>query len=352
MLAALGREPRADTLTPPAASLFSALLAAGHRRPAHPGARRAAGERAAAAAAAAAVARGRMPSANAKWYKLPNEGLLVLSEGDITVWSGDAMVNAANERMLGGGGVDGAIHRAAGPRLLEACQQVPEVSPGVRCPTGEARITRGGRLQAKYVIHTVGPRYESAEASAPLLASAYKSSLDLANKHRLENVAFPAISTGVYGYPKDEAAEVALKAVQSSAGGVKYVEFVLFPTDVWAAFVAAAGRVGLEEIVAAGGPAASEPRQAEEAPVAEGERRSLHYSSQAAQPTESGSQTDSVCGGAAKAPGDEVTSAAAARAPTPSAATGPLSHTPSNQPQPSGAAPASTVSGEPLGSRR
>lgn len=76
--------------------------------------------------------------------------------------------------MLGGGGVDGAIHRAAGPRLLEACQQVPEVSPGVRCPTGEARITRGGRLQAKYVVHTVGPRYESAEASAPLLAAAYK----------------------------------------------------------------------------------------------------------------------------------------------------------------------------------
>lgn len=294
-----------------------------------------------------------MPSANAKWYRLPNEGLLVLSEGDLTVWSGDAVVNAANERMLGGGGVDGAIHRAAGPRLLEACQQVPEVSPGVRCPTGEARITRGGRLQAKYVIHTVGPRYESAEESAPLLTAAYKSSLELANKHRLENIAFPAISTGVYGYPKEEAAEVALKAVQGAAGGVKYIEFVLHPTDVWDAFVAAAGRVGLDQIVGAGGAAASEPHQAEEAPVEEGGRRSLHYSSQAAQPTESGSQTDSVCGGAAKAPeGGEVTSAAAARAPTPSAATGPLSHTPSNQPQPSGAAPASTVSGEPLGSRR
>jgi O-acetyl-ADP-ribose deacetylase (regulator of RNase III) len=79
--------------------------------------------------------------------------------------------------MLGGGGVDGAIHAAAGPRLVEACRQVPEVAPGVRCPTGEARITRGARLQAKYVIHTVGPRYESAEASAPLLAAAYKCAL-------------------------------------------------------------------------------------------------------------------------------------------------------------------------------
>ncbi|KAI8476825.1 MAG: hypothetical protein J3K34DRAFT_399569 [Monoraphidium minutum] len=292
-----------------------------------------------------------MPSASAKWFRLPNEGLLVLGEGDITSWSGDAVVNAANERMLGGGGVDGAIHRAAGPRLLEACQQVPEVSPDVRCPTGEARITRGGRLQAKYVIHTVGPRYESAEVSEPLLASAYKSSLQLANKHRLENIAFPAISTGVYGYPKGEAAEVALKTVREAVGGVKYVEFVLFPRDVFDEFVAAAGRVGLDAIVGAGGPAASEPH-VEEVAVKEGEQRSLHFSSQAAQPTESGSQTDSVCGGGAKAAIDEVTSTRAARAPTPSAATGPLSHTPSEAPQPSGAAPASTVSGEPLGSRR
>lgn len=232
-----------------------------------------------------------MPSANARWYRLPNEGLLVLSEGDISAWSGDAIVNAANEGMLGGGGVDGAIHRAAGPRLLEACRQVPEVAPGVRCPTGEARITRGGRLQAKYVVHAVGPRYESAAASAPLLAAAYRSALELANKHRLENVALPAISAGAYGYPLAEAAEVALRAVAEAAGAVRYVEFVLRPSEVLDAFVAAAPRAGLEEIAGAGGPAASEPRAAEPAALAEGEQRSLHPSSQAAQPTESGSQT-------------------------------------------------------------
>ena len=184
-----------------------------------------------------------------------------------------------------------------------------------------------------------------------------------------------------------------------AAGAVRYVEFVLMPHEVFEAFCAAGDGSALEAIVGAGGPAASEPPA--EVPVKEGEQRSLHFSSQAAQPTESGSQTggwvgtraaglacagaglpssrrvperhrrrpalllkpahpppplpcaDSVCGGAAKAPeGGEVTSAAAARAPTPSVATGPLSHTPSNQPQPSGAAPASTISGEPLGSRR
>ncbi|GBF98924.1 appr-1-p processing enzyme family [Raphidocelis subcapitata] len=333
--------------------LLAALSPPGTARPAPAELHRRAGP-AHARSSAGASGSGRapaMPSANAKWYRLPNEGLLVLSEGDITSWSGDAIVNAANERMLGGGGVDGAIHRAAGPRLMEACQQVPEVRPDVRCPTGEARITRGGRLQAKYVIHTVGPRYESDEESAPLLAAAYKSCLDLANKHRLENIAFPALSTGIYGYPKKEAAEVAFKAVAAAAGAVRYVEFVLMPRDVFDAFSAAADASELEAIVGAGGPAASEPP--DEVPVKEGEQRSLHFSSQAAQPTESGSQTDSVCGGGGKGPeGGEVTSAAAARAPTPSAATGPLSHTPSNQPQPSGAAPASTVSGEPLGSRR
>src|SRR5437660_10818097 len=94
-------------------------------------------------------------------------------EADITGLKVDAVVNAANERMLGGGGVDGAIHRAAGSRLVEACKKVPEVRPGVRCPTGEARITPGFELPAKHVIHTVGPIYESAAASAPLLASAY-----------------------------------------------------------------------------------------------------------------------------------------------------------------------------------
>jgi O-acetyl-ADP-ribose deacetylase (regulator of RNase III) len=133
---------------------------------------------------------------------------LVLRRGDITKYDGCAIVNASNERMLGGGGVDGAIHRAAGPALLEACRQVPEVRSGVRCPTGEARITPGGELPAKWVIHTVGPVYHSPERSAPLLEAAYRNSLELANQQGLKRVAFPAISCGVFGYPLGEAAEV------------------------------------------------------------------------------------------------------------------------------------------------
>ncbi|GIL54962.1 hypothetical protein Vafri_10646 [Volvox africanus] len=110
--------------------------------------------------------------------------------------------------MLGGGGVDGAIHRAAGGELVRACAAVPEVSRGVRCPTGEARITPGFKLKARHVIHTVGPIYEEPKYSAPLLASAYRSSLKLALEHKLQSISFPGISTGVFGYPFDEAAEV------------------------------------------------------------------------------------------------------------------------------------------------
>eukprot|EP00878_Enallax_costatus_P009036 GHUV01009448.1.p1 GENE.GHUV01009448.1~~GHUV01009448.1.p1 ORF type:complete len:309 (+),score=83.54 GHUV01009448.1:300-1226(+) len=301
-----------------------------------------------------------MPSANARWYKI-GDALLVVSQGDITQWSGDALVNAANERMLGGGGVDGAIHRAAGPRLLAACQQVPEVSPGVRCPTGEARVTIAGRLQAKYIIHTVGPVYTSAEESAPLLSKAYKSCLELANKHRLENLAFPAISTGVYGYPVEEAAEVALTTIKDNMGALSYVEFVLYPEAIFNTFVEVADKV-LEPIKPAGGQQPSEPQQQEPEPADSQGRRhtaSLHPSSQAAQPTESGSQSDSVCGGGRAHAELEVTSAAAAaaRAPTPNASRGtgaPSANTASEQ-QPQACpsypnAPTSTVSGEPLGS--
>ncbi|KAF8068244.1 macro domain-containing protein [Scenedesmus sp. PABB004] len=316
------------------------------------------------ATATAAPGRGpgaRMPSSNARWYK-HGEALIVLSQGDIAAWSGDALVNAANERMLGGGGVDGAIHRAAGPKLLAACQQVPEVAPDVRCPTGEARMTSAGRLQAKFVIHTVGPIYKSAEESAPLLRKAYLSCLELANKRRLENLAFPAISTGVYGYPPEEAAEVALGAVRDGIGALSYVEFVLHPESIFDTFVAVADRL-LEPIRGAGGAAASEPPQQEPAPADSQGRKhtaSLHPSSQAAQPTESNSQSDSVCGGGARGGGGlEVTSAAAARGPTPSATGGTGGGAPSGGTgAPSGApagpsfagAPASTVSGEPLGS--
>eukprot|EP00197_Chlamydomonas_leiostraca_P011377 CAMPEP_0202867654 /NCGR_PEP_ID=MMETSP1391-20130828/9552_1 /ASSEMBLY_ACC=CAM_ASM_000867 /TAXON_ID=1034604 /ORGANISM="Chlamydomonas leiostraca, Strain SAG 11-49" /LENGTH=195 /DNA_ID=CAMNT_0049547713 /DNA_START=166 /DNA_END=753 /DNA_ORIENTATION=- len=169
-------------------------------------------------------------------FPLGDKAKLVLSQGDITKWEGDAIVNAANERMLGGGGVDGAIHMAAGGGLLRACREVPEVEPGVRCPTGEARITGGFALPAKHVIHTVGPVYEGAEESAPLLAAAYKSSLALANEHGLSRVAFPAISTGIYGYPMHEAAQVALAACAEAVGSLQEVHFVLFDTKALDSF--------------------------------------------------------------------------------------------------------------------
>ncbi|EFJ41489.1 hypothetical protein VOLCADRAFT_107691 [Volvox carteri f. nagariensis] len=157
-----------------------------------------------------------------------------------------AAAGAANERMLGGGGVDGAIHRAAGPELVRACAEVPEVRPGVRCPTGEARITPGFKLKARHVIHTVGPIYENPKHSAPLLAGAYRSSLQLALERGLKSVSFPGISTGVFGYPFDEAAEVALAAVDEAldavgeGGSVKEVRFVLFNQPLYDAFVEAA----------------------------------------------------------------------------------------------------------------
>jgi O-acetyl-ADP-ribose deacetylase (regulator of RNase III) len=137
-------------------------------------------------------------------------------QADITGLDVDAIVNAANERMLGGGGVDGAIHRAAGPALIEACRRIPEVRPGVRCPTGESRITPGFQLRARYVIHTVGPVWQGGDKGEPdLLASCYRSAMALLRDHRLRSIAFPAISCGVYGYPLDEAAAIAVREVRS-----------------------------------------------------------------------------------------------------------------------------------------
>lgn len=167
--------------------------------------------------------------------------LLILRRGDITTFTGDALVNAANERMLGGGGVDGAIHAAAGPQLLEACKSVPPVHGNVRCPTGEARITPGNfnRLLVKHVIHTVGPVYQNEAVSAPLLRNCYKNSLQLANEHALTSIAFPAISSGVFGYPLESAAKIALETCRSSVGcssSVKSVYFYLFgeaEVEVW-----------------------------------------------------------------------------------------------------------------------
>lgn len=134
--------------------------------------------------------------------------------GDITMLAVDAIVNAANRVMLGGGGVDGAIHRAAGDGLFRACLDVPEVSPGVRCPTGDARITPGFKLPAKFVIHTVGPLYHDGQSGeAEELAACYRNSLALAAEKSLKSVAFPCISTGIFGYPLREAAEIAIREV-------------------------------------------------------------------------------------------------------------------------------------------
>ena len=142
--------------------------------------------------------------------------MIKVIEGDITTLAVDAIVNAANELMLGGGGVDGAIHRAAGEELVNACLEVPEVRQGVRCPTGEARITPGFKLPAKFVIHTVGPIYEDGNHGEPdLLAACYRNSLALAAEHVLKSVAFPCISTGVYGYPKVAAAGIAVRETQA-----------------------------------------------------------------------------------------------------------------------------------------
>ena len=157
-------------------------------------------------------------------------------QGDITQASVYAVVNAANLRMLGGGGVDGAIHKAAGPELLEACKKVTPEN-GIRCPTGEARITDAGNLKAKYVIHTVGPRYNIDEVPENLLSSAYMNSLDLALSHGCKSIAFPAISCGVFGYPPQEAAKIAVSVCRRPEYKELIKYFYLFSgkmVDIWA----------------------------------------------------------------------------------------------------------------------
>jgi O-acetyl-ADP-ribose deacetylase len=153
---------------------------------------------------------------------------------DITTLDTDAIVNAANEALAPGGGVCGAIHRAAGPELARACAAVG------RCPTGEARITPGFRLPAKYVIHAVGPIWRGGgEGEAQLLASAYRSALRLAAEHGLRSVAFPAISTGIYGYPLAQATSIAVSSVREAVGAgssMQQVVFACFSQDVERAY--------------------------------------------------------------------------------------------------------------------
>ena len=153
---------------------------------------------------------------------------LKIQRGDITRLEVDAIVNAANEFMLGGGGVDGAIHDAAGPRLLEACRAVPEVRPGVRCPTGEARITPAFDLSAKYVIHTVGPVWRDGNSGEDdLLASCYRASLDLAEAHLLQSIAFPAISCGLFRFPIRRASSIAVREIRRHLARTQSLSTVL-----------------------------------------------------------------------------------------------------------------------------
>ena len=155
---------------------------------------------------------------------------------DITTLRVDAIVNAANETLLGGGGVDGAIHRAAGPGLLEECRALGG------CPTGEARLTRGHRLPARWVIHTVGPVYAPPEDRAALLASCHTETLRVADELGCRTVAFPAISTGAYGYPLELAAPVAVGSVLAAPTRVEEVRFVLFSPAAFDAFERALAR--------------------------------------------------------------------------------------------------------------
>jgi O-acetyl-ADP-ribose deacetylase (regulator of RNase III) len=155
-----------------------------------------------------------------------NNSTLALAEGDITNESTDAIVNAANTRLAGGAGVDGAIHQAGGPSIMEECRKIGG------CPTGQAVITTGGNLRAKYVIHTVGPIYQGGnKGEATLLKSAHMESLKLASAKKLKSISFPAISTGVYGYPVHEAAQIALKTAidyLKEHSDIELVRFVLF----------------------------------------------------------------------------------------------------------------------------
>jgi len=174
-------------------------------------------------------------------------GTVVLERADITRLDTDAIANAANGSLLGGGGVDGAIHAAAGPGLLDACREVKKALPSGMLHTGGAVITPGFQLKARFVIHCVGPVYARAGDQAPrLLASCYETALELCRQHQLRSIAFPSISTGVYGYPIHEAAPIALAAVKRFIEAQRLpmlVRFALFDDRTLSAYVCAAEKL-------------------------------------------------------------------------------------------------------------
>ncbi|RSS42993.1 O-acetyl-ADP-ribose deacetylase [Streptomyces sp. WAC07061] len=166
---------------------------------------------------------------------------ITLVQGDITAEKADAIVNAANSSLLGGGGVDGAIHRRGGPEILAACQDLRRSHYGKGLATGQAVATTAGRLAAGHVIHTVGPVWSREEDRSHLLASCYRESLRVADELGARTVAFPAISTGIYGWPMDDGARIAIQTVRSAPTSVEEVRFVLFDAAAHAAFETALG---------------------------------------------------------------------------------------------------------------
>ncbi|HWN28709.1 MAG TPA: O-acetyl-ADP-ribose deacetylase [Actinomycetospora sp.] len=164
---------------------------------------------------------------------------ITLHRGDITTAEVDAVVNAANSGLLGGGGVDGAIHRKGGPAILEACRELRRTTLPDGLPTGQAVATTAGDLPARWVIHTVGPVYAKSEDRSHLLASAYRESLRVADEVGARTVAFPAVSAGVYGWPLDDAARIAVTTVKETESAVREARFILFSDQVYEAFVRA-----------------------------------------------------------------------------------------------------------------
>ncbi|MFI7499967.1 O-acetyl-ADP-ribose deacetylase [Streptomyces sp. NPDC049687] len=161
---------------------------------------------------------------------------ITLVQGDITAQSVDAVVNAANSSLLGGGGVDGAIHRKGGPAILADCRRLRASSYGKGLRTGQAVATTAGELDARWVIHTVGPVYSASEDRSELLASCYRESLRVADELGARTVAFPAVSAGIYGWPMDDAARIAVETVRATRTDVEEVRFVLFDERAYAAF--------------------------------------------------------------------------------------------------------------------